>query len=296
MHSKEMERYLEMFRNRKKGQPPALEQSRAGMRLHMSQAPLPDGAVCELFTLAGLEAERITVPGARTDAVLFFIHGGGFINGSVYNANFFASRAAVISRQTVISISYRLAPEHQFSDGLSDCIRGYEAILASGVPAENITVSGDSAGGYMSLSLTMWLKANHRPMPGTLALLSPAVGFGLEPPTKRQIERDCMLKYDPNEGLRNLYFRDADMTDPVVNPIIGDFTDFPPVYIAVSTDEILYNNSLALAKRLGEAGVECCLHIASGLCHGYQVFAVPEAAAAAEEVGAFVRPRLRGQL
>lgn len=288
MHSKEMERYFEMFRNRGQGPAPSLEEARAGMRLRMSQAPMPEGTEWELFALAGMEAERILVPEARQDAVLLFIHGGGFVNGSVFNANYFASRVAAVTKQTVISISYRMAPEAQFAEGLADCIRAYEEIIGSGIPAQNVTISGDSAGGYLSLALTMWLKTHHRPMPGTLALLSPAVGFGLEAPTARQIERDCLLTYDPNGGIRDVYFRNEDLTDPVVNPICGDFTGFPPAYVEVSTDEILYNNALALTKKLGEAGVECYLHIAPGLCHGYQIFAVPEAAAAAEEVGQFL--------
>lgn len=293
MHSQEMERYFQMFRSRSAGAPVSLAEARRGMAERMSKAPLPEGTCTELFSLAGLEAEKITVPGAREDAVLFYIHGGGFTNGSVYNANFFASRAAELSRQTVISISYRLGPEHSYAEGLEDCVAAYEAVLNMGVPAQNITVSGDSAGGYMSLGLAMWLKAHQRPLPGTLALLSPAVGFGLEPPTQRQQERDVLLHYDGNDHIRNVYFRDADLEDAAVNPIVGDFTGFPPTFIAVCTDEILYNNSLTLARKLGEAGCECMLHIVPGLCHGYQIMMVPEAAKAAREIGAFLKEKLK---
>lgn len=293
MYSKEMQAYMEMFLKRKNAPQLPIEEQRRGIIKRMCSAPLPEGTETEFFMLGNVRAERIRVPGARSDAVLFFIHGGGFTIGSAYSANFFGSRAALESKQTVISIEYRLGPEHQFADGLADCIAAYQEILRSGVPAEGITISGDSAGGYMSLALVMWLKMGRHPLPGSMVLLSPAVGFGLEAPTEYQMKHDVMLAYDASAGVREAYFREADLFDPVVNPIIGDFTGFPPTYIEVCTDEILFNDSLALAKKLGEAGCECYLHIAKGLCHGYEITMTPEAEAVAKETGRFIADCLK---
>lgn len=289
MASAAMQAYMEMFRARKNAPPMPLAQNRQGMRARTESAPLPEGTVRNAMTLGSVPAVELLVPGANRDDVLFFIHGGGFFCGTSASAFFYGSRVALTTHQRVVSIDYRLGPEHGFREGLQDCVEAYLALLESGVLPQNIVISGDSAGGFMSLALTVWLRDHGKPMPFALALLSPFVGFSVEPPTQRQIETDSMLRYDGNERVRTVYFQKEDLENPSVNLILDDFHDFPPTYIELCTDEILFGGGMLLAKKLGEAGRECYVHIAQGLCHGYQITMTPEAAAVAEEIGQFVR-------
>lgn len=289
MASPEMEHYLDFFRYRKAhGGAPDPQKAREKMDYRTSRAPLPQGTQVRFFDLDGIPARELMIPGAQEDKVLLFIHGGGFFSGTSGSGYFFGTQLATHTGQRVVSIDYRLGPEHHFRDGLSDCVTAYKTLLSQGIQAQNIVLSGDSAGGYMCLALTVWLRDHCVPLPGALVLLSPFVGFGLEPPTPRQLETESMLSYDGNDTVKNVYFSEEDLTDPQANVILDDFHDFPPAYIQVSTDEILFGASAALAKKLGEAGRECCLRIAQGLCHGYEITMTPEAALAAEEAGAFL--------
>lgn len=289
MASIEMEHYLDFFRSRKNnGGAPDPQQARAKMDYRMGRAPLPEGTQVRFFDLNGIPARELLVPGVRHEQVLLFIHGGGFFSGTAASAYFFGTQLATHTHQRVVSIEYRLGPESGFQDGLSDCVTAYRTLLDQGIPSENIVLSGDSAGGYMCISLTLWLRNHGIPLPGALVLLSPFTGFGLEPPTPRQLERESMLSYDGNEHIIKLYFANEDLTKPASNAILDDFHDFPPTYIQVCTDEILFGASAALAKKLGEAGRECCLRIAPGLCHGYEITMTPEAALVAEEAAAFL--------
>lgn len=289
MASKEMEHYLDFFRFRKNnGGAPDPQQARAKMDYRMGRAPLPQGTQIQFFELNGIPARELMVPGANREQVLLFIHGGGFFSGTAASAYFFGTQLASHTHQRVVSIEYRLAPENSFQDGLADCVTAYRTLLDQGIRGKDIVLSGDSAGGYMCISLTLWLRNHDMPLPGALVLLSPFTGFGLEPPTARQLETESMLSYDGNNHIKNLYFVGENLTKPESNAILDDFHDFPPTYIQVSTDEILFGASAALAKKLGEAGRECCLRIASGLCHGYEITMTPEAALAAEEAAAFL--------
>lgn len=104
MYSKEMQAYMEMFLKRKNAPQLPIEEQRRGIIKRMCSAPLPEGTETEFFMLGNVRAERIRVPGARSDAVLFFIHGGGFTIGSAYSANFFGSvRRLKVSRQSSAS-------------------------------------------------------------------------------------------------------------------------------------------------------------------------------------------------
>lgn len=279
---------MEAFRAGKAARKGAAPQGREAMEQRLISVPMPQGTKIEKITMGGVPGRKITVPGAKEDRVLFFIHGGGFVSGSSASPCFFGTRLAEKTGHTIYSVDYRLGPEYSYTEGLHDCFRAYQAVLDTGVLPRNVVVSGGSAGGYMSLALTRLIREKGMALPGALVLLSPFTGFGLDAPTAYQLSADSMLNYDGNEGILRSYFGGLDLMDPAVNIIRDDFHGFPPTYLALCTDEILYGGILTLAKKLGEAAVGCEVHIRPGCCHSFALTSTPEGAREADSAAAFL--------
>ncbi len=293
-NSAQMDAYMAVFRARKSGGKTSGPPDRAAMERRLENVPMPKGTRIEKISMNGVPARKISVPGAREDSAMLFIHGGGFVSGSSASPCFFGTRVAEKTHQTIYSIDYRLGPEHSFLDGLDDCLCAYQQLLSSRILPENIVISGGSAGGYMSLALTRRIREMGLGMPGALVLLSPFTGFSPEPPTPYQIAADSMLTYDGNARVIESYFSGLDLNDPVINVILDDFHGFPPTYLALCTDEILYGGIMALANKLGQAAVACDVHIRQGCCHSFSLMATPEGVREAECAAAFLLDLERG--
>ena len=200
-----------------------------------------------------------------------------------------ASKLSHITGWETLSFEYRLAPEHPFPAAVEDAEKAWDYLMYQGYGAKDITVAGDSAGGNLALVLCHRLKAAGRMLPGHLVLMSPwtdmtASGESYE--TRKEL--DPSITEDYIHAVRSAYAGDADITDPQLSPLYGDFTGFPPTLVQVGSNEILYSDTAMLRQKMTAAGVVCRMEEWQDMWHVFQMFPIKKAAHAMEHIGKFL--------
>lgn len=204
--------------------------------------------------------------------IILYCHGGGYMTGSCMYARTITSKLADSTSTDVLSFDYRLAPEHPFPAALEDGLKIWDHLMLLGYGARDIIVAGDSAGGNLALALVHKLKQQERLLPRGLILLSPwtdLTASGKTHQTKAEIDPILNARY--LEEVTEAYAGGRDLTDPLVSPLFGDFTGFPPTYIQVGGNEILLSDSTRLHKKMLKADVSAHLEVFRGMWHVFQM-------------------------
>lgn len=227
--------------------------------------------------------------GVASGAVLLYLHGGGFTLGLDSAHRILISHIARAAGLRTLSLDYRLAPEHPYPAALEDCLAAYAWLQTQGYPAARIVLAGDSAGANLALALVHALSMRRRPLPGAIACLSGM--FDLEG-TGASFRTLADAQLNPNFALAMVghYAPGRDLRDPLLSPLWGDLSGFPPLLIQAGADEMLLSDSTRLAERAHAVGVPVTLSIYPYLWHAWHAWAphLPEAAAAVREVGMFL--------
>ncbi|MCR5450819.1 MAG: glycoside hydrolase family 3 C-terminal domain-containing protein [Solobacterium sp.] len=230
--------------------------------------------------LGGIPAEWLEKENNPSDRIVLYIHGGGFVTGSSEARRNFTSYIADKIGLNVVSIDYRLAPEHPFPAGCEDCLQAYKALLEQ-FEGKKIILLGESAGGNLVLSLLLNIRTECLPMPAAVFSLSPTVQYDrvLDSYIKNK-DTDSILSNLSDEVL-DVYLQshdDAVVRNPLASPYYGDYTECPPVVLWVSDSEILRDDSLLMFERLQKQGVPCRLYMRSGMMHSWLILPfLPEA-------------------
>lgn len=264
------------------------------MRHDMEQLgnmPLPGDASITPVAAGGVDCEWVSVTGCRSDAVLLYLHGGGYVAGSPATHR---SLVVELSRQTRLRAlvpNYRLAPEHPFPAALVDAWSVYWWLLSSGFDPERIVVAGDSAGGGLSMALMLALRDAGLPLPAACVCLSPWTDLAL---TGRTLIPNSDADYLNMIGLRRVIpeiLGDVDPHEPLVSPIYADLSRLPPLLIQAGTAEMLYDDAARLAKRASADGVDVEFEVWENMIHVWQFTYAFEPAAqqAVANVGRFAR-------
>jgi epsilon-lactone hydrolase len=272
-----------------------LEQQRQALENLGASAELPEGLQIERRELAGLRTEWLTGPGCSTSHALLHLHGGGYVMGSCVTHRALSGRAGLSCGMQAVLPEYRLAPEHPFPAALDDAVAAYKGLLALGFEPGRIVLFGDSAGGGLALATLLVLRDAGLPLPAAAVLLSPWTDMTISGESlKTRATVDPWLKPEMLEPFSKLYVGEHDRKDPRVSPLFGDFRGLPPLLVQVGDQEILLSDSTRLAERARSAGVEIELKVWDELWHVWHLFApvLPEANAALDSIGAFVRGKL----
>lgn len=246
------------------------------------------------FRLAGMDAAW-AVPEYmdRSDRrVAFYLHGGGYVAGSIKYARGFAGVLAAKAGIKVMCIAYHLAPENPYPAALVDALAAYNYLLSLGYRDKDISLIGESAGGGLIFALCLALKERRKPLPSRLVALSPWTDLSLSGAscwTKRKA--DVSLTVQELQSFAQAYAPDA-LRDPLVSPLFGDLRGLPPTMICAGGDEILLDDSRRMAIELEQAGVRCRLMVADGMWHAYALYGVPEANEAISEIRDFFEEKL----
>ena len=246
----------------------------------------------ECFTMELLRpAEHTEETGERY--VILQLHGGGYYN-RIHNT--YRDAAVWYSESgggmDVLSIDYRTAPEDPYPAALQDALEAYQWLLEQGYLPKHIVVAGDSAGGGLSLALTLYLKDHQFPLPGGIVTMSAWTDL-----TKSGDSYRDNFDKDPIFGgsrdtlvYKEGYYAEHDPADPYISPIYGDYNGFPPMLMQVGEREMLLDDTLEVAAKAKEAGVLVRKHVYPGMFHifqmGFHLF--PEAEEAWSEVEQFL--------
>lgn len=246
-------------------------------------------ATFEPVAFARFEAEMIMPRELERDGVILYLHGGGYTAGSLKYAHGFGSLLASRLGIRTLCAAYRLAPENPFPAALDDAYAAYLYLLEQGCSARRIFLVGESAGGGLLFCLTHRLKREGVALPGKLVAISPWTDLAMQGASYTYNEKaDPALTRGNLAGYARMY-AGQDLTNPYVSPIYGDFAGFPPALVFAGGDELLLDDSYALARKYAQAGAQCRLHVEEGLWHVYVLFSIPEARAALDRIDAFLK-------
>jgi len=234
----------------------------------------PDAGASREEALGDVPARRFLPRGIAADAarragaVLFF-HAGGYVAGSALGSSGLASALAAATGRPVISVDYRLAPEHPFPAARVDALTAYAALLDAHDPGE-IALVGASAGGGIVVQALMAMRERGLRMPGAAALVSPFVDLTASGGSYRiNAERDPSLTRRGLVAAASHYAASG----PPVDPASASLAGFPPTQIHVGSIEILLSDSIGLAARLAEDDVHVELEVWPRMVHVFPTFA-----------------------
>lgn len=222
----------------------------------------------------------------RAEQAIVHLHGGAFVLGSPTAS---AALAVGVARRTglpVVSVDYRLAPEHPCPAGLEDIVQVCRELSASG---SLVAVFGESAGANLSLAAAVALRDGGETLPARLGLLSPWVDMTCSGDTYRSlVPADPVLGPLDPVAFATAY-AGANTADPKASPLFADLGGLPPAFIQAGSREILLSDACRLEGALRGAGVDVVLNVWDGLWHGWQLqYRVPEANQALDDLAAFL--------
>ena len=209
-----------------------------------------------------------------SDFVVLHFHGGGYVAAMKRHYKMLAGLYSEVGRgATVVTVDYRVAPEHVFPAAFEDAITAYEWLLEEGYKGSQIVLAGDSAGGGLAMALTHYIKSTYMPTPAGIVAMSPWADHTASGSSyKENFDIDPVFGNDrANLIMENPYVGDADPRDPRISPLFGDFTGFPPMLIQAGTDEMLLSDSEGVAAKARSAGVRIRFTKYEGMFHVFQL-------------------------
>ena len=239
-----------------------------------------------------LEAEWLRPRDAHPTRVLLYLHGGGYVLGSLNTHRSLVGSLAQRCGLNVLTINYRKAPDHPFPAALDDARRAYRWLLRQGHQPHEIVVAGDSAGGGLALALLLALRDAGVALPAAGIGLSPWTDLNLPITALRRVAREESLLLEALQ-MRTwgpLYAHKTPISHPLLSPAQAELHGLPPLLIQVSTAEVLYDDVLKFARKARAAGVAVTVQPFEGLVHWWHLFwrTVPEAWQALDQVAEFV--------
>lgn len=251
---------------------------------------LPDDIEVEALQVEGMPAEWIRLRGVETGAAILFVHGGGYMSGSLSDHRNQVAKVVRSSGLPALQFEYRLAPEHPYPAAFEDALSAYRWLLAQGFDPRRLVIAGDSAGAGLTLALLLGLRDEGLPLPAAAVASSPWTDLLLTGASHRTNRYTCLSPLGMAEVVSRYYYTDHDPKDPYISPLYGDLRGLPPLLILAGDDETLRDDSVMFAEKARKAGVDVTLRVEKGMGHCYPFMAplFPEATAAMQEIGDFI--------
>lgn len=228
--------------------------------------PTPDGDLpARLYRADARDADRLVV----------YFHGGGWVVGSIESADSACRFLARHSGASVLSVQYRLAPEHPFPAAPDDALAAFRFAVSRaadwGHDPGLIAVAGDSAGGNLAAVLCQDLRTAEETHPAFQLLFFPVTDLSTKHPSYAAFADGFFLTEKQMDWYRGHYLSGGQpATDPRVSPLLAeDLTGLPPAYVAVSGFDVLRDDGEAYARRMAAAGVRVALRRHDGLIHAF---------------------------
>jgi monoterpene epsilon-lactone hydrolase len=272
-----------------------VSEQRRLLRELTSAQPLPAGVTVTAARLGGVPTAEITVDGIEPRHVVLYFHGGVYVLGDAFQAAGLASQVGRRTNAKVISVDYRLGPEHPYPAAVDDALAAYQALLQGGTAPYDIALAGESAGGGLAVATLVNARDHGLPLPAAAYVMSPYADLTLAGTTMNS-KREA----DPLLSRENLQARIPDYTagqDPalaLISLVFADLSGLPPLIIQAGTHEVLLDDAARLARQAATADVAVTLDITPGVPHVFQAYypILDEAAAALDRAGQLLSAHL----
>jgi monoterpene epsilon-lactone hydrolase len=270
-------------------------EQREQLRALLSAQPLPAEVTVAEAALGGVKVAEITVEGVESRHVVLYFHGGVYVMGDAFLAAGLASQVGRRTNAKVVSVDYRLAPEHPYPAAVDDALAVYKALLDDGVDPSGVVFAGESAGGGLAVATLVSARDHGLALPAAAYLMSPYVDLTLAGTTmETRAEADPLLSRELLQPRVNDYVSGQDPALGLISPVFADLSGLPPLIIQAGTHEVLLDDALRLARQAALADVEVSLDIAPGAPHVFQAYnpLLDEAAPALDRAGRFLSAHL----
>lgn len=267
-------------------------------RMLLAQFPVPAVARIEEVELGGVRSFRVMAAESQANGpVVLHFHGGAYVLGSARSSLEYAHRLSAAVGGACHTVDYRLAPEHPYPAAIDDALDAYRGLLARGVSARRIFLSGESSGGGLALALAIAARGAGLPMPAGVFAVCPFVDLTLTGPSVQAHSGDDPAAHrDSLSLLAASYFQGHEPTDPLVSPLYGDLSGLPPVYLAATRGEVLLSDTTRFAEKAEKSGVDTTLTLVEDSVHVFTLFPfLPEARQVLTELAAWSRECLKAE-
>jgi acetyl esterase/lipase len=250
--------------------------------------PVP-GATYEEVSANGVPATWVDVPGTVPGRAVLFLHGGGYIFGSVATHRDFVARLARATMSKLLAVDYRLAPEDPYPAGIGDACTAYRWLLEQGFGANAMAIAGDSAGGGLTISTLLQLRDSGETLPACAATVSAWMDFEASGASMdRCAGADPFVQRNIVLAVASMYLGQTPARE--ASPIYAKLAGLPPLLLIAGEDEVLVDDSTRLAEAAVAEGVSLTLDVVRGMYHDFPLFdpCSDQAQQAFAEIGAFV--------
>ena len=294
MASRELTALMHLLTSRPMPENVTVADRRQGFDTLAAKFPVAPDITCEKVDAAGVPAEWVVAPGAESRRVLLYLHGGGYVIGSINTHRDLAGRLSRAAAARVLLIDYRLAPEYPHPAAVEDATTAYRWLLRHGAIPAHTVIAGDSAGGGLTVATLVALRDAGEALPAAGVCISPWVdleGIGASMTTKASV--DPIVQHQGLVWFANLYLGGANPRTPLAAPLYADLHGLPPLLVHAGTAETLLDDATRLAEHAKAAGVDVTLDVWEEMIHIWHFFAalLPEGQQAIERVGAYIRQR-----
>jgi epsilon-lactone hydrolase len=272
-----------------------VNEQRRALRELLSAQPLPADVTVTEAALGGVPTAEITVDEIEPRHVVLYFHGGVYVMGDAFLAADLASQVGRRTDAKVISVDYRLAPEHPYPAAVDDALAAYEAVLDNGIAPSDIVFAGDSAGGALAVATLVNARDHGLPLPAAAFVMSPYADLtlaGTTMETKREV--DPLMSREALQARVTDYAAGQDAALGLISPVFADLSGLPPLLIQAGSHEVLLDDAVRLAGQAATADVEVTLDITPRVPHVFQAYypILDEAAAALNRAGQFLSAHL----
>src|SRR6266849_5688262 len=292
MSQQQLQKIIDMLKAQPIAGKPSIAETRAGCEQMAGMFPVEADVKSEPVNAGGVKSEWITAPGADPGRAVLYLHGGGYVIGSINTHRALAGRISRAAKARVLVIDYRLAPEHPFPAAVEDSVAAYRWMLSTGLKPSRIAVAGDSAGGGLTVATLVAIRDAKLPVPGAGVCLSPWIDMeGIGKSMESKAALDPVVQREGLLGMAAAYLGGQNPRSPLAAPLYADLKGLPPLLIQVGEAETLLDDSTRLADRAKTAGVSATLEVWPEMIHVWQMFAsfLPEGQQAVDGIGGFLK-------
>jgi epsilon-lactone hydrolase len=257
----------------------------------MMDRAVGDDVQTQSAVIAGVDALLVRAGRVAPDAIMVWLHGGGYVMGSAHG---YRHAAAMLSRATELAVvvpNYRLAPEFPFPAALDDASAVVDELVESH-GGSRVVVGGDSAGGGLVMASLQRARDRGTELPAAAVVVSPLADFSASGASiTSNSESDRVISARSLKGLAASYLRRHDRKDPLASPVYGDLSGLPPVLMMASDSEVLLDDAVRMHDSVQLAGGTSTLSVYPDTCHAWTLFAdfMPQAKSGVDEIARFVR-------